>query len=133
MEMRQNGTLNKGTTGLMSTSSLINTWECAILPIGQVFFGTLLIFFNCLKAKRRSDVSRVVPEEIDPFLCTHINFAFAKVGENLDVKPYEEDDTASWTGGPGMYHRINALRQNNSDLKIMLSIGGWVNFFIFSY
>ncbi|RNA45046.1 acidic mammalian chitinase-like, partial [Brachionus plicatilis] len=84
-------------------------------------------YFANWAAKRRSDISRVVPEEIDPFLCTHINFAFAKVGQNLDVKPYEEDDTASWVGGPGMYHRVNALRKNNSDLKIMLSIGGWTH------
>ncbi len=32
-----------------------------------------------------------------------MNFAFAKVDEELKVKPYEEDDTQGWTGGPGMY------------------------------
>jgi len=50
------------------------------------------------------------------------------VGEDLQVKPYEEDDTQGWTGGPGMYHRIHELRKVNKDLKIMLSIGGWVSF-----
>lgn len=50
------------------------------------------------------------------------------MGEDLKVKPYEEDDTQGWTGGPGMYHRIHELRKVNKDLKIMLSIGGWVRF-----
>jgi GH18 family chitinase len=50
------------------------------------------------------------------------------VGEDLKVKPYEEDDTQGWTGGPGMYHRIHELRKVNKDLKIMLSIGGWVRY-----
>jgi GH18 family chitinase len=64
---------------------------------------------------------------VDPFLCTHINFAFAKVGEDLQIKPYEEDDPQGWTGGPGMYQRVLALRQNNTRLKVMLSLGGWVS------
>lgn len=101
------------------------------MPIGLVKLNQKIsISFNQLfkLAKRRSEISRVIPEDVDPHLCTHINFAFAKVGDDLSVKPYEEDDPAGWTGGPGLYQRITALRQNNSDLKIMLSIGGWVSF-----
>ncbi len=45
----------------------------------------------------------------------------------MQIKPYEEDDTQGWTGGPGMYQRIMLLRKNNTALKIMLSIGGWTH------
>lgn len=48
----------------------------------------------------------------------------------MKIKPYEEDDTQGWTGGPGMYQRITDLRKNNTKLKIMLSIGGWVSIFV---
>ena len=50
------------------------------------------------------------------------------VGEDLQLKPYEEDDIQGWTlGSLGMYQRVNNLRKNNTRLKIMLSIGGWVS------
>jgi GH18 family chitinase len=49
------------------------------------------------------------------------------VGEDLQLKPYEEDDIQGWNlGSLGMYQRVNNLRKQNSKLKIMLSIGGWV-------
>ena len=46
-------------------------------------------YFANWAAKRRSPISKCTPEDVDPFLCTHINFAFAKVGEvdnKLNIK-----------------------------------------------
>ncbi len=96
-------------------------------PISKCEPGITIIAFRLKKNTHDGLMCYFFKEDVDPFLCTHINFAFAKVGEDLQIKPYEEDDTQGWTGGPGMYDRIHKLRQNNTRLKIMLSIGGWTH------
>jgi chitinase len=85
-------------------------------------------YFANWAAKRYDNISRLTPEDIDPFLCTHINFAFAKVLESLTIAPYEEDDIKGWTlSSKGMYERILQLKETNPDLRVLLSVGGWTH------
>jgi len=68
-------------------------------------------YFANWAAKRYDNISRLTPEDIDPFLCTHINFAFAKVLESLTLAPYEEDDLKGWTlDSKGMYGAFQKSR-----------------------
>ncbi|XP_056017105.1 chitotriosidase-1-like [Ostrea edulis] len=61
-------------------------------------------------------------EDVDPFLCTHIMYAFGKVvGNTIDA--YEWNDK----GTGGQYEKIMNLRTVNPDLKILLAIGGWTH------
>ncbi|KAH9514443.1 hypothetical protein Btru_025272 [Bulinus truncatus] len=74
-------------------------------------------------AQYRRSPAKFVPENIDPFLCTHIIFAFA-VLENHKLKAYEwNDDDMDWS--VGMYTRFNKLKQQNTNLKTLLAVGGW--------
>ncbi|CAF1099853.1 unnamed protein product [Rotaria sordida] len=85
-------------------------------------------YFANWAAKRTDNISRLIPEDIDPFLCTHINFAFGKVLESLILAPYEEDDLKGWTlNSKGMYERLLTLKEINPDLRILLSVGGWTH------
>jgi GH18 family chitinase len=60
-----------------------------------------------------------VPENVDPFLCTHVIYAFAYIDSaSLIIKTIEENDEE-------MYRRINHLKYKNPKLKTMLGIGGW--------
>lgn len=55
------------------------------------------------------------PHEIDPFLCTHINVAFAHIQNNsvqLEEHEYKALDT------------VVRLKQLNRNLKVLLSVGG---------
>jgi chitinase len=64
-----------------------------------------------------------LPESIDPYLCTHLIYAFAKV-EGDTISPYEwNDESTSWS--KGLYERTMKLKEQNSELKILLAIGGW--------
>lgn len=55
-----------------------------------------------------------IPEYIDPFLCTHIIYAFAYIDNvTLTVKTIDENDE-------DMYRRINNLKYKNPHLKTML-------------
>jgi len=59
------------------------------------------------------------PEAIDASLCTHIHHAFHLLDEQHEVPK----DSA---GSPQaeIYKRLNALKQNNTNLKVILSLGG---------
>lgn len=61
------------------------------------------------------------PEDIDPSLCTHILFSFAKVSRTThQLEIYEENDH-------DLYNRINALKKVNPKLKTQIAVGGWTH------
>ena len=86
------------------------------------------------------------PENVDPTLCTHVIFAFAKINANSVLETYEWNDESSKRLGhsshrmrwqvndrlsiyqapwsKGMYERTVALKLLNKDLKVMLAVGG---------
>lgn len=67
----------------------------------------------------RQGSARFLPENVDPFLCTHIIYAFAYIDKNtLTIRTIEENDEE-------MYKRVNDLKYKNPKLKTMLAIGGW--------
>ena len=66
------------------------------------------------------------PDQIDPTLCTHIHYAFAKIDPaTLLLVPTEEHDI-SWTEKNNMplYIRVYGLKRRNMDIKILLAVGG---------
>lgn len=67
------------------------------------------------------------PDDIDPALCTHIHYAFAKIDlQTLALLPTEEHDM-NWTERTNMplYIRLYGLKRRNMNLKILLAVGGW--------
>ena len=68
----------------------------------------------------RPGVGKYKPEDIDPTLCTHIVYGFAKLDEEeLVIKP---DD--SWADVENnFYKKVTDLRNNG--VKVSLAIGGW--------
>ncbi|KAK7116314.1 acidic mammalian chitinase-like [Littorina saxatilis] len=63
------------------------------------------------------------PEDIDPSLCSHIIFAFAKLSGN-HLAHYEWNDMSSqWS--KGLYERVNDLKKKHTSLKTLLAVGGW--------
>ncbi|XP_012944390.1 chitotriosidase-1 [Aplysia californica] len=56
-------------------------------------------------------------KDIDPFLCTHLVFAFSKVVNNF-LRGYEYNDDTSW-------RQFNALKNSNPQLKTLLGVGGY--------
>ena len=67
----------------------------------------------------RPGAGKFFPENIDPFLCTHLNYAFAKIDRNTNkLAMFEWNDDQ-------LYPRFNALKQKNPELKTLLAVGGW--------
>ena len=77
------------------------------------------IFNIYLNSQYRQGDARFTPDNIDPFLCTHLIYAFAYIDEvDLTIRTIEKNDLE-------MYRQFNNLKLKNPELKTSLAIGGW--------
>ncbi|CAM1325937.1 Uncharacterised protein g9116 [Pycnogonum litorale] len=60
--------------------------------------------------------SKLKPSDVDPFICTHINFAFVLV-KNCSIAPESKEDLQ-------IIADIGKLKLWNRNLKLLLSVGG---------
>ncbi|XP_007485186.1 chitinase-3-like protein 2 [Monodelphis domestica] len=67
-------------------------------------------------AQYRAGHAYFIPDTIDPNLCTHLIYSFAKINNNK-IAPREWNDAT-------LYHTFNNLKKRNPNLKTLLSIGG---------
>ena len=65
-------------------------------------------------AQYRSGIAKFVPKDIDPFLCTHVIYAFAKIDSKNKI-----------AGDETLYGEVDRLKQKNPNLKTLLAVGGW--------
>ncbi|CAF3765968.1 unnamed protein product [Rotaria magnacalcarata] len=86
------------------------------LTINQGYSKRVICYHTNWSAYRPGD-GKFSVNDIDPNLCTHIIYSFARVQGN-GLASTEDSD-------PEMYKRIMALKQQNPDLKISLAVGGW--------
>ena len=67
----------------------------------------------------RPGAGKFFPENIEPDLCTHLIYTFAKIDCNTDkLAMFEWNDDK-------LYPRFNALKLKNPGLRTLLTVGGW--------
>ncbi|XP_053338996.1 acidic mammalian chitinase-like [Clarias gariepinus] len=93
-----------------------------LIPLAGLLFIHLgsayeLICYFTNWSQYRPDPVKYVPSDIDPFLCTHLIYAFASINSNQLVTYEWNDET--------LYKSFNSLKQINPDLKTLLAVGGW--------
>ncbi|XP_076012655.1 acidic mammalian chitinase-like [Genypterus blacodes] len=71
-------------------------------------------------AQYRPANGKFTPDNIDPFLCTHVVYTLATINSYNQITPIE------WNDGQ-MYQRLNNLKTVNPALRTLLSVGGVVN------
>ncbi|XP_071036118.1 probable chitinase 10 isoform X2 [Parasteatoda tepidariorum] len=75
---------------------------------------------------KRPGQGKFQPEHIDPFLCTHVIFAFSTI-KNDTLSPIDGADTPNPPAKKSLYDRILGLKEKNPKLKVLLSVGGWIS------
>ncbi|CAN7939150.1 unnamed protein product, partial [Ixodes hexagonus] len=63
-------------------------------------------------------------DRVDPTLCTHLVYAFAKI-ENGVIKAFDDYLDLAKPWHLGMYKKFNELKLANPKLKTIIAIGGW--------
>jgi chitinase len=85
--------------------------------------GYKLVCYYTNWSQYRPKKGKYLPEDIDPFLCTHLIFAFGWIKDGR-LSSFEANDV-SGNGKLGLYQRVVGLKAKNPKLKVMLAIGGW--------
>lgn len=85
--------------------------------------GYKLVCYYTNWSQYRPKKGKFLPENIDPFLCTHVIFAFGWIKDGK-LSSFEANDV-SGDGKLGLYQRVVGLKAKNPKLKVMLAIGGW--------
>uniref|UniRef100_V5HC81 chitinase n=2 Tax=Ixodes ricinus TaxID=34613 RepID=V5HC81_IXORI len=83
----------------------------------------MLCYWGSWSAYRPGECAFAV-DQIDPFMCTHIVYAFTKILDNKITlfDPWLELPDG---GGRDMLRKLNDLRTINPQLKTIIAIGGW--------
>ena len=81
-------------------------------------------YFGAWSLDREDTDAKPRIEDIDPFLCTHLIYAFAKINvdeSRIEAIAWNDETTSRMVGN---YDKFNGLKRKNPQLKTMLSIGG---------
>ncbi|CAN9512140.1 unnamed protein product [Ophioblennius macclurei] len=69
-------------------------------------------------AQYRPGNGKYMPQNVDPFLCTHLIYAFSIINPKNELVTYEWNDET-------LYKTFNGLKSKNTNLKTLLAVGGW--------
>ncbi|XP_039654294.1 acidic mammalian chitinase-like [Perca fluviatilis] len=66
----------------------------------------------------RPGAGKYMPQNVDPFLCTHLIYAFSIINNKNELVTYEWNDET-------LYMTFNGLKSKNPSMKTLLAVGGW--------
>ena len=69
----------------------------------------------------RPGLAKFTPQNINPFLCSHLIYAFAGFNKKWEMKPFDAYNDIE----QGNYKKFVGLKQYNPALKTMVAVGGW--------
>ncbi|KAG5346619.1 CHIT1 protein, partial [Acromyrmex charruanus] len=69
----------------------------------------------------RPGTAKFSPQNINPYLCTHLIYAFGGFTKENALKPFDKYQDIE----KGGYAKFTGLKTYNKNLKTMLAIGGW--------
>ncbi|KAM9759182.1 chitinase, acidic.1 [Menidia menidia] len=92
----------------------------SVLLLLHVASSSRLVCHMTNWAQYRPTSGKFVPENVDPFLCTHVVYGLATLNSFNQIVPIEWNDEQ-------LYGSLNSLKSINPALKTLLSVGGSLN------
>lgn len=102
----------------MTTCKALVVILLALIHLSSSTYTRVCYYTNW--AQYRVGNAKFLPSNIEPFLCTHIVYAFAKIVSNR-LQPYEWNDRDY----SNYYKQVTDLKKLNPSLKVLLAVGGW--------
>ncbi|PVD37546.1 hypothetical protein C0Q70_00140 [Pomacea canaliculata] len=102
---------------------IIGLVAAAMLHSAQGDGCNRIVCYTTNWSQYRPGSGKFMPENIDPSLCTHMIYAFAKLSGNQLAAFEWNDDSTDWS--VGLYQKFMNLKQKNPNVKTMLAVGGW--------
>lgn len=84
-------------------------------------FDPIIVCYLGSWSTYRPSLSKFTPENINPFLCTHIIYAFAGLSSKFELKPFDSYNDITQGG----YRKFTGLKDYNKQLKTLIAVGGW--------
>ncbi|XP_020858781.1 chitotriosidase-1 isoform X2 [Phascolarctos cinereus] len=88
-----------------------------LLLLLQHSFATKLVCYFTNWSQYRPGQAAFLPKDVDPFLCTHLIYAFADMKDH-HLTTFDPNDVQ-------FYKDLNSLKSRNPNLKLLLALGGW--------
>ncbi|XP_056647983.1 acidic mammalian chitinase-like [Diorhabda sublineata] len=108
----------------MKSLSILSLFAIIIGISFPIVSGKNIICYFASWTVYRTSYGKFDVSNIDPSLCTHFNFAFIGLNEDASIHILDSWESDAQGGYEGFKHLV-ALKEQNPDLKICVSMGGW--------
>ncbi|KAM4625097.1 acidic mammalian chitinase-like [Polymixia lowei] len=88
------------------------------LAMCQMATASQMVCYFTNWSQYRPGAGKYMPQNVDPFLCTHLIYAFSIINNKNELVTYEWNDDV-------LYKSFNGLKTKNPHLKTLLAVGGW--------
>lgn len=98
-----------------------NQIQTLSFPISAKTSETRVVCYYTNWSVYRSGSAKFTPQNINPYLCTHLIYAFGGFTKDGTLKPFDKYQDID----KGGYAKFTGLKTYNKHLKVMIAIGGW--------
>lgn len=113
--------LQFGTTTATSLAPTTTTSTTTRRPPPSGPFDPIIVCYLGSWSTYRPSLAKFTPENINPFLCTHVIYAFAGLSSKYELKPFDSYNDITQGG----YRKFTSLKEHNKQLKTLIAVGGW--------
>ncbi|XP_023654002.1 acidic mammalian chitinase-like [Paramormyrops kingsleyae] len=96
----------------------ITTLTGLCLLLSQLGYARDMVCYFTNWSQYRPGTGKYLPANVDPFLCTHLIYAFSMINHANELVTYEWNDES-------LYKSFNELKHKNPHLRTLLAVGGW--------
>uniref|UniRef100_A0A1B0D0G0 chitinase n=1 Tax=Phlebotomus papatasi TaxID=29031 RepID=A0A1B0D0G0_PHLPP len=120
--MKNNGEYNSPHGGIRSSVYLLLVSVlCALTHTAGSTAGNRVVCYYTNWSVYRPATAKFNPQNINPYLCTHLIYAFGGFTKDNALKPFDKYQDIEQGG----YAKFTGLKTYNKNLKCILAIGGW--------